>query len=177
MKESPDKTKSAARDHLSGALKEAIKKEDDDISDLDLLPTPIKNLMSSGLSPFSSPVKSARKRKRKSLDKATGYHHTFIMKLFDRAVDLGPPHPMSAVTPVTPCTLWPRPGSTTSPLTSITKLPPPLPLAEDVRTLRVPRLEATPPSVLDLGNYHTIYFSSFVPSEDLAAITKILMTG
>ena len=177
VKESPDKTKSAARDHLSGALKEAIKKEDDDISDLDLLPTPIKNLMSSGLSPFSSPVKSARKRKRKSLDKATGYHHTFIMKLFDRAVDLGPPHPMSAVTPVTPCTLWPRPGSTTSPLTSITKLPPPLPLAEDVRTLRVPRLEATPPSVLDLGNYHTIYFSSFVPSEDLAAITKILMTG
>ena len=55
MKESPDKTKSAARDHLSGALKEAIKKEDDDISDLDLLPTPIKNLMSSGLSPFSNP--------------------------------------------------------------------------------------------------------------------------
>ena len=52
-----------------------------------------------------------------------------------------------------------------------------MPLAEDVRMLRVPRLEATPPSVLDLGNYHTIYFSSFVPSEDLAAITKILMTG
>ena len=83
VKESPDKTKSAARDLLSGALKEAIKKEDYDISDLNSLLTPMKNLMASGLSPFSSPVKSARKRKRKSLDKATGYHHTFIMKLFD----------------------------------------------------------------------------------------------
>ena len=64
VKESPDKTKSAARDLLSGALKEAIKKEDYDISDLNSLLTPMKNLMASGLSPFSSPVKSARKRKR-----------------------------------------------------------------------------------------------------------------
>ena len=33
---------------------------------------------------------------------------------------------------------------------SVTRLPPPTPLAEDVGTLRVPRLEAAPPSVLDL---------------------------
>ncbi len=60
---------------------------------------------------------------------------------------------------------------------SITRLPPPLPLAEDVRMLRVPRLEATPPSVLDLGNYRTVYFSSFVPSEDLAAMAVDTVLG
>ena len=100
VKESPDKTKSAARDLLSGALKEAIKKEDYDISDLNSLLTPMKNLMASGLSPFSSPVKSARKRKRKSLDKATGYHHTFVMKLFDRSVDLAQFRPRASTSDV-----------------------------------------------------------------------------
>ena len=48
----------------------------------------MKRLMDTGLSPFPSPSKSARKRKRKSLDKTAGYHHTFVMKLFDRSVDL-----------------------------------------------------------------------------------------
>ena len=60
----------------------------------------MKNLMASGLSPFSSPVKSARKRKRKSLDKATGYHHTFVMKLFDRSVDLAQFRPRASTSDV-----------------------------------------------------------------------------
>ena len=176
-KESPDKTKSAARDLLSGALKEAIKKEDDDISDLESLPTPMKNLMASGLSPFSSPVKSARKRKRKSLDKATGYHHTFVMKLFDRSVDLAQFQPRASsdgsldssypLYPVARAWIRNEPSNLNQAPThreptpepeiecpeeadSITRLPPPAPLAENVRTLRVPRLEAGLPSVLDL---------------------------
>ena len=86
-KDSPEKMRSAARDLLSGALNDAInKEEEEDIpSDVDSLPTPMKKLMASGLSPFPSPSKSARKRKRKSADKAPGYHHTFVMKLFDRS--------------------------------------------------------------------------------------------
>ena len=176
VKESPDKTKSAARDLLSGALKEAIKKEDDDISDLDSLPTPMKNLMASGLSPFSSPTKSARKRKRKSLDKAAGYHHTFVMKLFDRSVDLAqfktssdvscPSYPLYPVARAwirnEPSNLNQAPANrdTASPepeiecpdeADSVTRLPPPAPLAEDVRTLRVPpRPETGLSSDLDL---------------------------
>ena len=178
VKESPDKTKSAARDLLSGALKEAIRKEDDcDISDLESLPTPMKSLMaSSSLSPFSSPSK--RKRKRKSLDKtAAGYHHTFVMKLFDRSVDLAqfktssdvscPSYPLYPVARAwirnEPSNLnqappAPRDSASPEPETdcpeeadSVTRLPPPAPLAEDVRTVRVPpRLEPGLASDLDL---------------------------
>ena len=85
LKDSPDKMRSAARDLLSGALKDAIKKEDDEeiCSEIDSLSSPMKRLIGSGISPFPSPSKSARKRKRKSLDKTSGYHHTFVMKLFD----------------------------------------------------------------------------------------------
>ena len=186
VKESPDKTKTAARDLLSGALKEAIKKEDDDISDLDSLPTPMKNLMASGLSPFTSPTKSARKRKRKSLDKAAGYHHTFVMKLFDRSVDLAQFRPQtssdaardSAVSsyplyPVARAWIRNEPSNLnqappahpeTSPepdmecpeeADSVTRLPPPEPLADDVRSLRVPEArESGLPSVLDLELDH-----------------------
>ena len=87
---SPDKMKTAARDLLSGALKEAIKKEDDEeiCSEIDSLSSPMKRLIGSGISPYPSPSKSARKRKRKEQDKTPGYHHTFVMKLFDRSVDL-----------------------------------------------------------------------------------------
>ena len=49
VRESPDKTRSAARDLLSGALKDAIKKEDDDElgSGIDLS-SPMKRLIGSG---------------------------------------------------------------------------------------------------------------------------------
>ena len=49
VRESPDKTRSAARDLLSGALKDAIKKEDDDElgSEIDLS-SPMKRLTGSG---------------------------------------------------------------------------------------------------------------------------------
>ena len=49
VRESPDKTRSAARDLLSGALKDAIKKEDDDElgSEIDLS-SPMKRLIGSG---------------------------------------------------------------------------------------------------------------------------------
>ena len=96
--------RSAARDLLSGALKEAIKKdeEDDMPSDIDSLPSPMKKLMASGMSPLSSPSKSARKRKRKEEDKSSGYHHTFVMKLFDRSVDLAQFHDERSTYPLYP---------------------------------------------------------------------------
>ena len=132
----------------------------------------MKTLMAtSSLSPFSSPSK--RKRKRKSLDKtAAGYHHTFVMKLFDRSVDLAqfktssdvscPSYPLYPVARAwirnEPSNLKQAPTASTEPETdcpeeadSVTRLPPPAPLAEDVRTVRVPpRLEPGLCSDLDL---------------------------
>ena len=85
---SPGSVKNSARDLLSGALNDAIKKdEDEDVySEIDSLSSPLKRLIGSGISPFPSPSKSGKKRKRKSEEKteAGGYHHTFVMKLFDR---------------------------------------------------------------------------------------------
>ena len=84
---SPGSVKNLARDLLSGALNDAIKKdEDEDVySEIDSLNSPLKRLIGSGLSPFPSPSKSGKKRKRKSEEKTdAGYHHTFVMKLFDR---------------------------------------------------------------------------------------------
>ena len=84
---SPGSVKNSARDLLSGALNDAIKKdEDDDVySEIDSLSSPLKRLIGTGISPFPSPSKSGKKRKRKSEEKTDGgYHHTFVMKLFDR---------------------------------------------------------------------------------------------
>ena len=83
-----ERVKNTARDLLSGALKEAIRKEDDEdaYSEADSISSPVKRIP--GMSPFTSPTKTVRRRKRKSLDKSTAFHHTFVMKLFDRSVDL-----------------------------------------------------------------------------------------
>jgi len=83
-----ERVKNTARDLLSGALKEAIRKEDDDdsYSEVDSISSPSKKFH--GMSPFSSPTKTIRRRKRKSQEKSNAFHHTFVMKLFDRSVDL-----------------------------------------------------------------------------------------
>ena len=67
--------------------------------------SPVKRL--AGTSPFCSPAKS-RKRKRKCADPGTAFHHTFVMKLFDRSVDLAqfggsPNYPLYPV-----CRAWMR---------------------------------------------------------------------
>jgi len=117
---SAEKTRSAARDLLSGALAEAIKKEDEeagqDCWELDSLSaSPVKRMP--GLSPFASPAKQIRRRKRKSEDKSDAFHHTFVMKLFDRSVDLAQFRAEAAagLVPLYPvCRAWMRnePGNT-----------------------------------------------------------------
>ena len=52
------------------------------------LSSPLKRLPGTNGSPFCSPTKAVRKRKRKAEDPGRAFHHTFVMKLFDRSVDL-----------------------------------------------------------------------------------------
>lgn len=116
-----ERVKNTARDLLSGALAEAIKKGDDEPESgceeaADTASSaggsPVKRLLGS---PFSSPTKVVRKRKRKSLDNSNAFHHTFVMKLFDRSVDLAQFHDQSEETgsnsnyPLYPvCRAWMR---------------------------------------------------------------------
>ena len=105
-----ERIRNTARDLLSGALQEAIRKEDEDepqseVESLASLTSPVKRLP--GASPMASPAKS-RKRRRKSLEPGHAYHHTFVMKLFDRSVDLAqfggsPSYPLYPV-----CRAWMR---------------------------------------------------------------------
>ena len=52
------------------------------------LSSPLKRPPGTNGSPFCSPTKAVRKRKRKAEDPGRAFHHTFVMKLFDRSVDL-----------------------------------------------------------------------------------------
>jgi len=154
-----ERVKNTARDLLSGALKEAIRKEDDEdaYSEADSMSSPVKRI--SGISPFASPTKTVRRRKRKSLDKSTAFHHTFVMKLFDRSVDLAQ-FRGSANYPLYPvCRAWmrnepantgqaprertptPEPGSDSdqeSEAGDVYKLPPPVSIPEVGPSPRIP---------------------------------------
>ena len=159
-----ERVKNTARDLLSGALKEAIRKEDDEdtYSEADSLNSPMKRMP--GMSPFTSPMKTVRRRKRKSLDKSTAFHHTFVMKLFDRSVDLAQFRGSSNYPLYPVCRAWmrnepantgqaprertptPEPGSDSdhdSDAGDVYKLPPPTPVSQDDRSPRLP----PPPSI------------------------------
>ena len=162
-----ERVKNTARDLLSGALKEAIKKEDDEdtYSEADSLTSPSKR--HNGISPFTSPTKSVRRRKRKSQDKSTAFHHTFVMKLFDRSVDLAQ-FRGSTNYPLYPvCRAWmrnepantsqaprertptPKPDSDSehdSDAGDVYKLPAPIPPADLVHSPRIP-----PPPMVHTG--------------------------
>ena len=79
---------------LSGALQEAIRKDEDEEPQSEAeslsssLSSPLKRPPGTNGSPFCSPTKAVRKRKRKAEDPGRAFHHTFVMKLFDRSVDL-----------------------------------------------------------------------------------------
>ena len=162
LKSPGDSVSHAARDLLSGALHDAIKKDEDDEmpSDIDSLPSPMKKLMASGMpgmSPLSTPSKSPRKRKRKAEDVSAGYEDRFVMKLFDRSVDLAqfkddsrdiyPLYPVArAWIKNEPLNLnqaprdrspTPEPGDESSE-TDVYKLPAPQPLAAGVTSMRIP---------------------------------------
>ena len=89
-----ERIKNTARDLLSGALQEAIRKDEDEEPQSEAesltssLSSPLKRHPGANGSPFCSPTKAVRKRKRKAEDPGRAFHHTFVMKLFDRSVDL-----------------------------------------------------------------------------------------
>jgi len=96
---------SSARIRLSGALSTAERIVDKYAGD-DFPISPFKRFQSLD-SPFPSPTKSPRgirRRRKKAVALNTAFHHTFVMKLFDRSVDLAqfPVH-----TPLYPvCRAW-----------------------------------------------------------------------
>ena len=96
---------SSARSRFSGALSTAERIVDKYAGE-DFPVSPIKRFQSLD-SPFPSPSKSprgVRRRRKKPIPLNTAFHHTFVMKLFDRSVDLAqfPDH-----TPLYPvCRAW-----------------------------------------------------------------------
>ena len=78
-----------ARSRLSGALSTAERIVDKYAGD-DFPVSPLKRLQSLD-SPFPSPTKSprgVRRRRKKAIPLNTAFHHTVVMKLFDRSLDL-----------------------------------------------------------------------------------------
>ena len=96
---------SSARNRLSGALNIAERIVDKYAGE-DFPVSPIK--LFQGLdSPFPSPSKSprgVRRRRKKPIPLNTAFHHTFVMKLFDRSVDLAQFPDFTPLYPV--CRAW-----------------------------------------------------------------------
>ncbi|XP_075220383.1 myb-interacting protein 40 isoform X2 [Lycorma delicatula] len=92
-----------ARDRLKGALQDLIDQSDDDSesSQDECPPTPSPVIKS----PIKKePRQPARRRKKKVVEVDQAFHHTFVMKLFDRSVDLAQ---FSEDTPLYPiCRAW-----------------------------------------------------------------------
>lgn len=105
---------SSARNKLGDVLLNLVlKREDSPIASDDESKPPIDSTLQSLSSPATSPSKrqsgsgrSARKKRKKetAIREGTGYHHTYVMKLFDRSVDLAQ---FSEDTPLYPiCRAW-----------------------------------------------------------------------
>merc|ERR1719411_96890 len=96
---------SSARSRLSGALSTAERFVDKYAGD-DFPLSPHKRLQSLD-SPFPSPTKSprgVRRRRKKPIALNTAFHHTVVMKLFDRSLDLAQFPEDTALYPV--CRAW-----------------------------------------------------------------------
>ncbi|KAL5014763.1 hypothetical protein ScPMuIL_009033 [Solemya velum] len=102
----------SARTRLDATLQSLVDKKDDGhLSSDEENPLPFDSAQPSGPSTTASPRKSAtkssRKRKRKD-NSAPGdqshYHHTYVMKLFDRSVDLAQFDDDTALYPI--CKAW-----------------------------------------------------------------------
>jgi len=96
---------SSARSRLSGALSTAERIVDKYAGD-DFPISPFKRFQSLD-SPFPSPTKSprgVRRRRKKAVPLNTAFHHTFVMKLFDRSVDLAQFPVQTPLYPV--CRAW-----------------------------------------------------------------------
>jgi len=94
----------SARDLLSGALNEAIRSRDGRGSEMDTqLDSHLSPKKMNGLASVSKNGRPIRRR-RKDPEKSSDFHHTFVMKLFDRSVDLAQFKPSTALYPV--CRAW-----------------------------------------------------------------------
>jgi len=93
----------SARDLLSGALNEAIRSRDEKGDAHRQFDVPASREKMNGV---GSPAKNGRsiRRRRKDPEKSSDFHHTFVMKLFDRSVDLAQFKPSTSLYPV--CRAW-----------------------------------------------------------------------
>lgn len=98
---------SSARDRLSGALSFAVDRLDrEEFATHGVFGSPSKRLHSLDVE-LGSPTKSprpARRRRKKEAPAASAFHHTFVMKLFDRSVDLAQFNKNTSLYPV--CRAW-----------------------------------------------------------------------
>ena len=97
-----------ARDRLSGALSSAVDRfgGNEELAVHGVFGSPSKRLHSLD-SPLGSPTKSprpARRRRKKEAPPTSAFHHTFVMKLFDRSVDLAQFQDEASLYPV--CRAW-----------------------------------------------------------------------
>ncbi|RZF37803.1 hypothetical protein LSTR_LSTR007165 [Laodelphax striatellus] len=91
----------AARDRLKGALQDLIDHSDDDSSSSQDDHTPVSP---PAKSPKKESKQTVRRKKKKEVDVDQQFHHTFVMKLFDRSVDLAQ---FAEETPLYPiCRAW-----------------------------------------------------------------------
>lgn len=101
----------AARDLLSGALNEAIRwREEKDegllLPELDSSPSKRSAHAHSPSKLSGKAVSRRRRRKDEEEEESRAFHHTFVMKLFDRSVDLAQFRPDTPLYPV--CRAWMR---------------------------------------------------------------------
>ncbi|XP_023333684.1 protein lin-37 homolog isoform X2 [Eurytemora carolleeae] len=153
----------AARDLLSGALHDAIRSRDEKKEEPEVSPSPTKI----NGSPTKSTNKGIRRKRRKEPEENTDFHHTFVMKLFDRSTDLAQFPTNTPLYPV--CRAWmrnepsnvnqgprertptppPPPGSSTEESPDVYSLPPPDP-PQSTTGDRCPRIPPVgPPPVLE----------------------------
>jgi len=94
---------SSARDLLSGALNEALKSRSHKGDSAARHAT--SGRQTSG-DQNNSPAKGSYRRRRRKDDDKSDYHHTFVMKLFDKSVDLAQFNQTNSLYPV--CRAWMR---------------------------------------------------------------------
>jgi len=130
--ETKDKTVEVftARDKLSGALSLAIDKLGGEDGAHGFFGSPVKRLQSLD-SPLGSPTKSPRPRRRRKKEGATdsAFHHTFVMKLFDRSVDLAQFQEGTSLYPV--CRAWMKNQPHNTSMAPRVRTPTPEPMKEE----------------------------------------------
>jgi len=120
-------TGTAARNLLSGALNEAIRCRD--VKE-EVVPETNGANKTNG-SPTKNIVKGIRRKQRKELVENSNFHHTFVMKLFYRSVDLAQFKPTTSLYPVARAWMRNEPSNTNQCPVERPETPPPSSPTED----------------------------------------------